>query len=73
MRIETEAIVMPIILVAVFFGFISYEKNKPKVCTKIISIGGCSQKGLCGMRLKDGRFGKMYYPVVGGEFCEPQS
>lgn len=73
MSIETEVIVMPIILAAILFAPIAYENSRPKVCTKIVSIGGCSEKGLCGMRLKDGRIGKMYYPVVGGEFCEPQN
>ena len=70
MSIYTEIIVMPIIMIAIFFGFITYEAKRPKICTKVISVGGCSKSGMCGMRLKDGRIGKMYYPVVGGEFCE---
>lgn len=70
MSIETEIIVMPILVATIFFGFIIYDNNKPKTCTKVVAVGGCSESGMCGMRLKDGRVGKMYYPTIGGEFCE---
>lgn len=70
MRPETEIAIGLIILPFILFGDIFYVESRPKVCTKIVEVGGCNKNGFCGMRLKDGRFGKMHYPVVGGEFCE---
>lgn len=42
------------------------ERNCPKT-GRVVSVGGCSQSGRCGVKLENGDFALDYFPVVGQE------